>query len=76
MLQISCWLIQILGFVISYCISNLNFKMVIPPQYSDLGKSAKDLFEKGFSKLLVVCNIAYFFEGLLYLQINVHSKLL
>jgi len=24
--------------------------MVIPPQYSDLGKSAKDLFDKGFSK--------------------------
>lgn len=25
---------------------------VIPPSYSDLGKSARDLFNKGFSKLL------------------------
>lgn len=41
--------------IVKYCSINLvDFqKMAVPPSYSDLGKSARDLFNKGFSKYII-----------------------
>ena len=40
--------------------------MVIPPTYSDLGKSARDLFDKGFSKYTLSSNAQPKIENVLY----------
>ena len=41
----------------------------IPPSYGDLGKNARDLFNKGFSKYKVALNVRVFNE-----VISLHQK--
>ena len=36
------------------CVSLSSVRMAVPPAYADLGKSAKDIFSKGFGKSLTI----------------------
>ena len=40
--------------------------MAVPPSYSDLGKSARDLFTKGFSEYLTSCIAKLIIGSIMY----------
>lgn len=38
--------------IISHVLVHFSDKMAVPPAYADLGKAAKDIFNKGYGKVL------------------------